>query len=75
MVDRDNAGPGPEVECQVLRCQGGGTRAFLIEKSRWGLFETLVCGTHCAALRAGAPFAYNSAENIIYMGSDVSTLS
>ena len=69
--DHDGEVPGPAVQCQVLRCQSGGTRVFLVETSRWGLFETLVCGTHCAALRSGAPFAYNTAENVLYMGVDV----
>jgi hypothetical protein len=62
----------PAAACQVLRCPSGATRFFLVEKIRWGLFETMVCGTHCAALRSGAPFLYNSGENVIYMGVDVS---
>lgn len=44
---------------------------FLVEKSQWGLFETVVCGSHCGALRSGSPFTYNSGENVIYMGADV----
>ena len=48
---------------------------FLVEKSRWGLFETTVCGPHCAALRSGAAYAYNSGENVLYMGVDVSIAS
>jgi hypothetical protein len=75
VVDHDAEFPGPAGQCQVLRCQSDGTRVFLVEQSRWGLFETLVCGTHCAALRSGAAFAYNSAENVIYMGVDVAIAS
>jgi hypothetical protein len=71
VLDRDAPGLGPADRCQVLRCQGVATRVFLVEKSRWGLFETLVCGTHCGALRSGAPYAYNSGENVLYMGVDV----
>ena len=75
VVDGERELPGRAAQCQVLRCQRGATRVFLIEKSRWGLFETLVCGTHSAALRSGEPFAYNSAENVVYMGTDVSVAS
>jgi hypothetical protein len=71
-VDRD---PGPALCCQVLRCQRAATRVFLVEQSRWGLFETLVCGTHCGALRSGEPFTYNSGENVLYMGADVAVAS
>lgn len=58
-------------QCQVLRCQKEATRTFLVELERWGLFETVVCGPHAAALRAGERYRYNSAENVLYMGTDV----
>jgi hypothetical protein len=74
MLDRDPEGPAPAALCQVLRCPSGATRFFLVEKTRWGLFETMVCGSHCAALRSGAAFVYNSGENVIYMGVDVSVI-
>ena len=42
MLDRDPEGPAPVAPCQVLRCPSGATRFFLVEKTRWGLFEIMV---------------------------------
>jgi hypothetical protein len=64
----------PGAQCQVLRCQQAATRTFLVEHRRWGLFETTVCGPHSAGLRSGAAFAYNSGENVLYMGADVAVV-
>jgi hypothetical protein len=58
------------LQCQVLRCQERATRNFVIDQGESGLFETMVCDVHAAALRAGERYVYNSVENVIYMGDD-----
>lgn len=58
------------LQCQVLRCQERATRNFVIDQGEWGLFETIVCESHAAALKAGERYIYNSVENVIYMGQD-----
>ena len=58
------------LQCQVLRCQERATRNFVIGQAEWGLFETIVCEVHAAALEAGERYVYNSVENVIYMGQD-----
>jgi hypothetical protein len=58
------------LQCQVLRCQERATRNFVIDQGESGLFETLVCEVHAAALKAGKRYVYNSVENVIYMGRD-----
>jgi hypothetical protein len=60
----------PVLQCQVLRCQERATRNFVIDQGEWGLFETVVCEAHAAALKAGERYIYNSVENVIYMGQD-----
>lgn len=70
MVDREAGHPEPALPCQVLRCQGRATRVFLVEKSRWGHFETVVCGPHSGGMRSGALFTYNSGENVLCVGTD-----
>jgi hypothetical protein len=57
-------------QCQVLRCQERATRNFVIDQGESGLYETTVCDAHAAALKTGARYVYNSAENVIYMGED-----
>ena len=58
------------LQCQVLRCQERARRNFVIDQGQGGLSETMVCGAHAAALKAGERYAYNSVENVIYMGQD-----
>jgi hypothetical protein len=58
------------LQCQVLRCQERATRNFVIDRGESGLFETMVCEAHAAALKAGERYVYNSVENVIYMGQD-----
>ena len=58
------------LQCQVLRCQERATRNFVIDQGEWGLFETIVCEAHAAALKAGERYVYDSVENVIYMGQD-----
>ena len=57
-------------QCQVLRCQERATRNFVIDQGESGLYETIVCEVHAAALKSGERYVYNSAENVIYMGQD-----
>jgi hypothetical protein len=57
-------------QCQVLRCQERATRNFVIDQAESGLYETMVCDAHAAALKTGALYVYNSVENVIYMGQD-----
>ena len=59
------------LQCQVLRCPEPATRNFVIDQGERGLFETIVCERHAAALKAGEQYVYNSVENVIYMGQDV----
>ena len=58
-------------QCQVLRCQEQATRNFVIDQGGEGLYETMVCEAHAAALKSGVQYTYNSLENVIYMGHDV----
>ena len=58
------------LQCQVLRCQELAMRNFVLDQGESGLFETVVCETHAAALTAGERYVYNSVENVIYMGQD-----
>jgi hypothetical protein len=46
------------LQCQVLRCQERATRNFVIDQAEWGLFETIVCEVHAAALEAGERYVY-----------------
>ena len=61
----------PVFQCQVLRCQERATRNFVVDQGEGGLYETMVCEAHTAALKSGARYIYNSVENVIYMGQDV----
>lgn len=58
------------LECQVLRCQKGATRNFVIDQTESGLYEAMVCDAHADALKTGERYVYNSVENVIYMGQD-----
>lgn len=60
----------PVFQCQVLRCQERTTRNFVVDQGEEGLYETMVCEAHAAALKSGARYTYNSVENVIYMGDD-----
>ena len=60
----------PVFQCQVLRCQEWATRNFVVDQGETGLYETMVCEAHAAALKSGERYIYNSIENLIYMGQD-----
>jgi hypothetical protein len=60
----------PVFQCQVLRCQERATRNFVVDQGESGLYETMVCEAHAAALKSGKRYIYNSVENLIYMGQD-----
>jgi len=59
------------LQCQVLRCQRRASHSFVIDDDAWGMAETMICDVHKVALDGGMPFAYNNAENVIYIGQDV----
>jgi hypothetical protein len=58
------------LKCQVLRGQRRASHNFVIEDDAWGMAETVICDVHKVALD-GVPYAYNSAENVIYVGQDL----
>jgi hypothetical protein len=60
------------LQCQVLRCQESATRNFVVDHDGSGLYETVVCEIHAAALKTGRSYVYNSVENVIYMDEDAS---
>ena len=59
------------LQCQVLRCQELATRNFVIDDADWGLVEAVVCEAHAVALKRGERYIYDSVENVIYMGQDM----
>jgi hypothetical protein len=61
------------LQCQVLRCQSRATHNFVVEDAVWGMAEAMVCDVHRAALDGGQSYAYDSADNVIYIGPDLRT--
>lgn len=59
------------LQCQVLRCQRRASHNFVIEDDAWGMAETMICDDHKIALDGGVPYAYNHADNVIYLGPDL----
>jgi hypothetical protein len=62
---------GSMLQCQVLRCQRRASRNFVVEDDAWGMAEVMICENHKTALDAGLPYAYDHADNVIYIGQDL----